>query len=101
MRETIRSWQLGCRVDRQIDDLAQMFNPVIQGWINYYGRYYKSALYPTLRYLDNRLANWARSKYKRLRRHRRRAEQRIQAIRQRDPSLFAHWRLMSRATAGQ
>lgn len=101
MRQTIRGWQLGCRVDRQIDDLARMFNPVIQGWINYYGRYYKSALYPTLRYLDNRLAHWAMSKYKRLRRHRRRAEQRVRAIRQRDPRLFAHWRLLVRAAAGQ
>ena len=101
MRQTIRSWQLECRVDKQIDDLARMFNPVIQGWINYYGRYYKSALYPTLRYLDNRLAYWAMSKYKRLRRHRRRADQRIGVIRQRDPGLFAHWRLLRRAAAGQ
>src|SRR5579863_9280288 len=44
------------------------------GWITYYGRYYKSALYPTLRYLDRRLARWAMAKYKRLKRHRRRAE---------------------------
>jgi Group II intron, maturase-specific domain len=34
-----------------------MFNPVIRGWMNYYGRYYKSALYPALRYLDRRLAH--------------------------------------------
>ena len=101
LRASIRSWQLGCRVDRQIDDLARMFNPIIQGWINYYGRYYKSALYPVLRYLDRRLASWAMSKYKRLRRHRRRADQRIRAIAARMPRLFAHWRLLSGAAAGQ
>jgi hypothetical protein len=39
------------------------------------GRYYKSAIYPTLRYLDRRLARWAMAKYKRLRRHRRKAQQ--------------------------
>jgi hypothetical protein len=35
---------LRCRIDRWIDDLARMFNPVIRGWITYYGRYYKSAM---------------------------------------------------------
>jgi hypothetical protein len=44
-------------------------------WGTYYGRYYKSAIYPTLRYLDRRLARWAMAKYKRLRRHRRKAQQ--------------------------
>lgn len=101
MRGAIRGWQLGCRVDRRIDDLARMFNPVIRGWLTYYGRYYPSALYPTLRYLDGRLARWAQEKYKRLRRHRRRSEQRIRAIAHRDPRLFAHWRLLHRTAAGQ
>src|SRR5215831_281888 len=88
------------RVDKWIDDLARMFNPIIRGWINYYGRYYKSALYPTLRHLDRRLAHWAMAKYKRLRRHRRRAEHWIQAVASRDPALFAHWPLLHRATTG-
>lgn len=101
MRAEIRAWQLGCRVNKRIDDLARMFNPIIRGWITYYGRYYPSALYPTLRYLDGRLARWAQAKYKRLRRHRRRSAHRIRAIALRDPRLFAHWQLLHRATAGQ
>jgi group II intron reverse transcriptase/maturase len=101
MREAIRGWQLGCRVDKRIDDLARMFNPIIRGWITYYGRYYPSALHPTLRYLDERLARWAQAKYKRLRRHRRRSAHRIRAIAHRDPMLFVHWRLLHRAAAGQ
>ena len=40
IREEIRRWQLRCRIDKWIDDLARMFNPVIRGWITYYGRYY-------------------------------------------------------------
>lgn len=97
IREEIRDWQLRCRVDRWIDDLARMFNPIIRGWINYYGRYYKSALYPTLRHLDRRLAHWAMAKYKRLRRHRRRAGHWIREVVSRDPKLFAHWPLLHRA----
>jgi retron-type reverse transcriptase len=100
IRHTLRDWRLHCRVDKQMDDLARMFNPIIQGWSQYYGRFYPSALYPTFRQLDRCLARWAMAKDKRLRRHRRRADHRIPAIRRRHPRLCAHWRLMARARAG-
>jgi RNA-directed DNA polymerase len=101
IREEIRRWQLRCRIDRWIDDLARMFNPVIRGWITYYGRYYKSALYPTFRYLDRCLAHWAMAKYKRLRRHSQRAGHWVSKTASRDPQLFAHWPLLRRASAGR
>jgi hypothetical protein len=101
IREEIRNWQLRCRVDRWIDDLARMFNPIVRGWITYYGRYYKSALYPTLRYLNRCLARWAMAKYKRLKRHRRRAEDWIRRASLRAPTLFAHWPLLRGVTAGR
>jgi RNA-directed DNA polymerase len=101
IREEIRKWQLRCRIDKWIDDLARMFNPVIRGWITYYGRYYKSALYPTFRYLDRCLANWAMAKYKRLRRHRQRAGHWVKKTASRDPRLFAHWPLLHRAATGR
>ena len=94
IRQAIRRWQLRCRVDKQLDDLARMFNPIIRGWLTYYTRYYKSALYPTLQHLDRHLARWAMAKYKRLRRHRRRAEQWVRRVVRRQPGLFAHWRLL-------
>ena len=71
-----------------------MFNPIIRSWINYYGRYYKSALYPSLRYLEGRLVQWAMAKSKRLRRHRRRTDQWLRRIARRQSGLFAHWRLL-------
>ncbi len=49
IRQTVRHWILHERSDKTLDDLARMFNNHIRGWINYYGRFYKSALYPTLR----------------------------------------------------
>ena len=49
MRDTIRSWNLPKRSDKAIDDLSHMFNPSIRGWLRYYGRYYRSALYPPMR----------------------------------------------------
>ncbi len=100
IRQTSRGWSWPKRSDKDLEDLSRMFNPIIQGWINYYGRYYKSALYPTLRCLDRRLAMWATRKYKRLRCHRRRAVHWLDRIARRQPNLFAHWRLMN-AVAGR
>jgi RNA-directed DNA polymerase len=45
-----------------------MFNPIVRGWLQYYGRFYRSALYPPMHQLDRSLARWAEQKYKKLRR---------------------------------
>jgi Reverse transcriptase (RNA-dependent DNA polymerase)/Group II intron, maturase-specific domain len=52
MGKAIRSWHLPRRSDKTLDDLAAMFNPIIRGWINYYGRFYRSGLYPLLRHIN-------------------------------------------------
>jgi RNA-directed DNA polymerase len=94
IRQEVRGWRLQLRSDKDLDDLARMFNAVIRGWVNYYGAFYKSALYPMLQHIDRKLARWATRKFKRLRRHRRRAEQWLRRIARRQPGLFAHWRLL-------
>ena len=102
MRQTMRRWRLHERSDKELDDLSRMFNPILRGWINYYGKYYKSALYPTFRHLNRTLNRWARRKYKRLRIHQRRAEYWLGEIAVRDSRLFAHWQMGIRpATAGR
>lgn len=93
MRREIRRWRLHLRSDKTLTDLARMFNTVIRGWINYYGRFHKSALHPTFRHLNEILTRWAMRKYKRLRYHRRRARRFLADIARREPTLFAHWRL--------
>ena len=94
IRQTIRGWSLHRRSDKSLDDFARMFNPMIRGWINYYSRFYKSALYPTLRHLNRILARWAGRKYKGLGRHRRRAMHWLGRIATRQPALFVHWHLV-------
>ena len=93
IRAEIRSWDLPERSDKSIEDLSRMFNPVIRGWLQYYGRYYRSALYPPMQQLDRSLARWAYRKYKKLRGHLRRARHWIARIARRDPTLFAHWQM--------
>ena len=93
MGAEIRSWHWAKRSDRSLGDLALMFNSVVQGWINYYGRFYKSELLCFLRRLNRHLVRWACRKYKRLKRRERRAMAWLAEIAQRSPRLFAHWRL--------
>ncbi len=92
IRREIRNWKLHERSDKTLGDLARMFNAIVQGWINYYARFYKSALYASLRPLNGDLCRWTERKYKRLRRHNRRAREFLAQVARRDPDLFAHWR---------
>jgi RNA-directed DNA polymerase len=101
MRQTIRSWRLHLRSDKTLDDLARMFNPILRGWVQYYGQYYKSALYPTFRVLDRILVTWAMRKYKKLKGHQRRATHWLGRIAQRQPRLFVHWQMGVRPAAGR
>jgi len=96
MRAEIRSWHWAKRSDKSLGDLALMFNSVVQGWINYYGRFYRSRLLHFLRRLNRHLMRWACRKYKRLKRRERRAMAWLAEIARRSPRLFAHWRLGAR-----
>ena len=90
----IRSWHITRRSDKSLSDLAGMFNPILQGWINYYGRFYKSWLYPVLRHVNDGLVRWAMRKYKRLHGHTRRAKTWLASVAKRAIRLFAHWKLV-------
>ncbi len=100
MRRTIRGWHLHLKPDKTLEDLSRMFNPVVQGWINYYGRFYKSELTHVLRHLNRALVHWARRKFKRLHRHQRRAEYWLGRVARREPRLFVHWRMGILPTVG-
>lgn len=101
MQQTMRGWGLHRRSDKSIDDLARMLDPVLHGWINYYGGYYRSALNSVFRHLNRTLTRWAMRKYKRLRGHQRNATHWLGNIARREPELFAHWRLLGlRPAAG-
>lgn len=90
---TIRRWTLHHRSDRTLQDLAEIYNPYIQGWINYYGQFYREQLRPTLKRIDAYVTRWARRKFKRLRRRPKGAREWLARMRRANPTLFAHWRL--------
>lgn len=99
MRQTIHDWRMHLKPDKRLEDLSQMFNPVIKGWINYYGRFYKSELYTVLRYLNEALVLWVRRKFKKLKYHQR-ATKWLGKVASREPKLFWHWQLGILPTAG-
>ena len=102
IRAEIRSWRLGaCRNNQSLEEIAKFVNPFVRGWVNYYGRYYRSALYPVLRCLERSMIYWVRRKFKRLRRHRRRAAHWLGGVARREPHLFVLWQIGIRPAAGQ
>jgi len=101
IRQTIRSWKIHRWTHLSIEELAAFVNPVVRGWINYYGRYYKSLLAPILGQLDYALLRWAKRKYKRLKGSQRKAQAWIKGFALRQPRLFAHWQITFQPTAGR
>ena len=86
----VRSWRLHIRSDLSEADLARRINPVVRGWMNYYGAFYRSALYPLLARNNAYLVRWLRKKHKRLRAYKR-FKRWWTGVIDREPRLFAHW----------
>ncbi|MCG8340980.1 MAG: group II intron reverse transcriptase/maturase [Cytophagales bacterium] len=91
--QEVRSWRLHQRSDKSLTDLARKFNAQVQGRENYYGGYYKSAMYPLLRNLERNLMRWVRRKSKSYRGHRSRAKDWLGRVRSSKSPLFVPWRL--------
>lgn len=93
MRSRTRKSDIRNRTDLELKDIAWWYNPILRGWIEYYGRYYRSALYPVLRHFNMTLIAWVRRKYKRFQRHKTRASIFLERISKKEPWLFAHWKI--------
>lgn len=100
MRQKIRRWNLHLRSDKSLEDLSRIVSPIIRGWIHYYGSFYKSALYRIFDHLNAVLVRWARRKFKRFRHHFTNAIHWLGSVAKRQPSLFPHWQMGIRPTAG-
>jgi group II intron reverse transcriptase/maturase len=93
MRATIRELTIRRQTQLSLADIAQRLNPLLRGWIEYYGRYAPSALYPLLRYINLTLLAWAMRKFKRFADHKIRASQFLQKLSRDHANLFVHWHL--------
>jgi len=92
IRQTIRKWRIHLWSGATLNSIAQEINPVVRGWINYYGKYGRWELRFSLQQIDEYLIRWAKSKYKRLRGRQIKAAKRVKLMSQKWPFLFAHWK---------
>ena len=102
IRATIRGWRLGAtRNNQSLEMITRFINPQVRGWVQYYGQYYRSALASVLRHLERALVYWVRRKFKRLRRHQRRATYWLGRVARREPHLLYSWQIGFRPATGQ
>jgi RNA-directed DNA polymerase len=94
----VRSWHLHLRTGLTFQELARRINPIVAGWLNYYGRFRWWELIPLAMRINAYLVRWIRKKYKRLA-ARRKALAKMQEIAQRYPRMFAQWRIDVSAVA--
>lgn len=100
MRSRIKSWDLTRRTTMTLESLARSINPIIQGWLQYYGKFYPTQMRKLADYLQLRLAQWTRRKYKRFAGHKRKSNQWINQVAGKCPMLFAHWRYFGKQRFG-
>lgn len=99
MRQAVRRWRLNQQTHVALADLAELYNPVILGWWNYYGAFYKTAMHRIFQHIDRALGRWARRKFKALHGRRRRSAEWLEKMQRATPLLFRHWQVTG-PTAG-
>ncbi|MFI8087971.1 group II intron reverse transcriptase/maturase [Streptomyces sp. NPDC086080] len=90
MNAEVRSWRLHRRVNSTEADLARKINPIVRGWMAYYGTHRRWELSALLHRINTYLLRWIMNKYKRLNTW----KKAVQAMRDavaRQPRYFAHW----------
>jgi RNA-directed DNA polymerase len=93
IRQTIRDLNLRRQTQLSLQEIARQLNPLIRGWLQYYGRYTRSALDPLLRYVNQTLVAWAARKFKRFNRSKLQAGRFLERVAQAERALFVHWEL--------
>ena len=93
-RQELKDLRWGKMTQETLVDLADTLNEKARGWIQYYGSFYKTAMKPLFKYVNYLLVEWARKKYKRFKRSRRKAANWLETIKYKTPRMFAHWYLL-------
>ena len=87
MREVLRTrWS-----DKSLEWFAEILNPKIRGWINYYTRFNRYEAYEVFYYLNERIRKWIANTYKI--RGGRKVKAKYQTIQALNPEMFYHWKL--------
>lgn len=96
MRQAVRRWRLNRQTHVTLADVARLYNPVIQGWWQYYGAFYATVMLRLFQHIDRALERWARRKFKALHGRTRPSAEWLDKMRAATPLLFHHWRVAGR-----
>jgi RNA-directed DNA polymerase len=91
MRAKTRKENFRNRSELSLEEIAKQYNPVLRGWIAYYGKFHASALYPIYKHFNRTLVAWAMKKFRPFERNKKRAGLFIEKIAKKQPHLFVHW----------
>lgn len=91
MRKEVRGWRIHRQTPGTLVELAQQYNPKTRGWWAYFGAFYRSAMHRLFQFLDQKLVQWARRKYKTLSRNQKRSARWLRRMKKKIPRLFFHW----------
>ncbi|WP_051254246.1 group II intron maturase-specific domain-containing protein [Arenibacter latericius] len=93
MRSRIKKHPIikGC-YSESIENCARILNPIIRGWINYYGGFRMSSLTSIFRYINDKLTRWVMRKFKSLHRRKTRAGIWLKNLYLKKNDLFVHWK---------
>lgn len=91
--DKLEELNLMSRSFKSVVGIAQTLNPMIRGWVRYYGRYRSFELNRVFHLLRKRLARWARRRYKRYRTSINKTYQWLDRVKVQYPNLFYHWQL--------
>ena len=74
-----------------LDDLSNLLNPKLRGWVNYFGKFGKSELQRVFRVFHQRLVKWVLNRYTSLKGSIKRAYTYLKQLQGSNPALFYHW----------
>ena len=95
-RAKIKALEIHKKTGSKIDMIAELLNPIVRGWVNYFAKYNQSAIRYSIECVERRIVKWAMCKFKSFRGHKQRAEAWLKEVRKREPKLFEHWKYGNR-----
>jgi RNA-directed DNA polymerase len=95
IKDEIKAKLKEVKSNRSLGEVAKIINPAVLGWINYYGRFNAAELWSVVKYIEDKVMNWVKKKYKNLQSWKKRIKW-MQSIKKRQLDLFRHWQWMQR-----
>ena len=91
--QEMKRWKINLRSSQELEDFAKIYNPILRGWWQYYGHFYKSAMTVVFNQLNRMLVKWAKKKYRKLRNSKTQASKWLTKIARGRKDLFFHWEM--------